>query len=85
MPGWVDDVCPALSANELAWLATLPDVESRLVFTERGRDKISYRLETGPFEEAELEALPDKIHPRLAHRRPDGKFRCARRQRWTAS
>ena len=60
MPGLLDDVYPALSANELAWLATLPDVESRLVFTERGRDKISYRLETGPFEEAELEALPDR-------------------------
>jgi 50S ribosomal protein L16 3-hydroxylase len=60
MPGGLGEVAPALTANELAWLATLPDVESRLVFTERGRDKISYRLETGPFEEAKLEALPDK-------------------------
>jgi 50S ribosomal protein L16 3-hydroxylase len=49
---------PALDADEIAWLATQPDVESRLVFTECRGDRVEYRLEQGPFEPAQLSALP---------------------------
>ncbi len=51
---------PALDADELAWLATLPDVESRLVFTVRDGKHTRYRVEHGPFAEDELAALPDR-------------------------
>jgi len=34
------------------------DVESRLVFTERDGDQLSYRVEHGPFASIELEQLP---------------------------
>lgn len=60
MPGAVDLDLPTLDANELAWLATLSDVESRLVFTERVGNKTHYRVEQGPFAESDLNALPDK-------------------------
>ena len=43
--GSVPDDLPALSGEELAWLATLDDVESRLIFTQRGDQEIPYRLE----------------------------------------
>ena len=49
---------PALSADELAWLATLDDVESRLVFTEQKGNRTLYRVEHGPFDEESLGALP---------------------------
>ncbi|MFT5501258.1 MAG: 50S ribosomal protein L16 3-hydroxylase [Woeseiaceae bacterium] len=49
---------PALDSDEIAWLATLPDVESRLVFTDRHNGTLSYRVEHGPFTEATLSALP---------------------------
>ena len=49
---------PELDADELAWLATLPDVESRLVLTERDGDATRYRLENGPFDYARLGSLP---------------------------
>ena len=45
-----------LSGDELAWLATLDDVESRLIFTE-GAD---YRVLHGPFDEKTLRDLPDE-------------------------
>lgn len=51
---------PQLTPEELAWLATQPDVESRIVFTERTDKKVSYRVEHGPFEEDYLAALPDQ-------------------------
>jgi len=51
---------PELSSGELAWLATQPDVESRLVFTERHPSGAKYRVEQGPFEEGDLESLPDR-------------------------
>ncbi len=51
---------PELSADELAWLATLDDVESRLVFSERNGDTTNYRLEHGPFDEKVLAALPSE-------------------------
>jgi len=42
----------------MGWLAMQEDVESRLVFTERDGDKLSYRVEHGPFASLELEQLP---------------------------
>jgi 50S ribosomal protein L16 3-hydroxylase len=58
--GGVDADLPSLTPDELAWLATLDDVESRLVFTERHDGKIVYRVEHGPFANEELQQLPDK-------------------------
>ncbi len=49
---------PELSADELGWLATLDDVESRLIFSERIGDTVNYRVEHGPFDEKVLAALP---------------------------
>jgi 50S ribosomal protein L16 3-hydroxylase len=60
MRGGVAADLPSLSPDELAWLATLEDVESRLVFTERHDGKIVYRVEHGPFANEELQQLPDK-------------------------
>jgi 50S ribosomal protein L16 3-hydroxylase len=60
VPDAIKNVVPALSADELAWLATLPDVESRLVLTERVGDEVSYRLLHGPFAESDLQSLPEK-------------------------
>lgn len=54
----LSEVVPALSPDEIAWLATLPDVEARLVFGERHGQRTNYRVQHGPFEEAELAALP---------------------------
>jgi len=51
---------PTLTADELGGLATLDDVESRLVFTERNGNRMSYRVEHGPFANAELENLPPR-------------------------
>lgn len=56
--GSVPDDLPALSGEELAWLATLDDVESRLIFTQRGDQEIPYRLENGPFPADLLANLP---------------------------
>ncbi len=50
---------PTLEPDELAWLATQPDVESRIVFTEGADSGVAYRLQHGPFEEDYLSALPD--------------------------
>ena len=49
---------PSLAPEELAWLATLDDVESRLVFTETHEGSTRYRVEHGPFEESVLSNLP---------------------------
>jgi 50S ribosomal protein L16 3-hydroxylase len=49
---------PELDADELAWLATQPDVESRLILTVRNGDDAGYRVENGPFDEQRLGALP---------------------------
>ena len=51
---------PSLAPEELAWLATLDDVESRLVFTEQREGSTCYRVEHGPFEESMLSNLPQK-------------------------
>ncbi len=60
MPGGLDVIHPALSADEIGWLATLPDVESRLVFTETIDGRTTYRVQDGPFTEAELASLPPR-------------------------
>ena len=58
---------PTVTRNELAWLATLEDVESRIVFTDRGNKRTLYRVETGPFDTAFLQALPKRDWTLLVH------------------
>ncbi len=48
---------PELSPDELAWLATLDDVESRLVFSEQKEGRTHYRVEHGPFDEKLLATM----------------------------
>jgi len=58
LAGSIGPDLPALTADELGWLAMQEDVESRLVFTERNGDQLAYRVEHGPFASIELEQLP---------------------------
>jgi len=58
LPGGCPQGMPELDADELGWLATLDDVESRLVFTESTRRGTSYRVRHGPFASRDLERLP---------------------------
>ncbi|MGI9261401.1 MAG: cupin domain-containing protein [Woeseiaceae bacterium] len=51
---------PQLDPDELGWLAGQPDVESRLVFTDRTDKDIQYRAESGPFDESRLSQLPER-------------------------
>lgn len=67
MPRAVDRIRPAVTRNELAWLATLEDVESRIVFTHRRGDRKTYTVETGPFDEAYLGTLPIRDWTLLVH------------------
>lgn len=67
MPSAVGKLRPAVSRHELAWLATLDDVESRLVFTDRTRTRTTYRAETGPFDTDTLAALPPRDWTLLVH------------------
>jgi len=67
MPGALPRVRPSVSRNELGWLATLEDVESRLVFTERSDDQVRYVAETGPFAADYLAALPRRDWTLLVH------------------
>ena len=67
MPRAVARLRPAISRNELAWLATLDDVESRIVFTERTSARTTYRAETGPFDAETLAALPPRDWTLLVH------------------
>ena len=67
MKGALDRVRPSISRNELGWLATLSDVESRLIFVERDGDTTRYRTETGPFEPEYLEGLPKRDWTLLVH------------------
>jgi 50S ribosomal protein L16 3-hydroxylase len=57
MPQALPAGLPELDADELAWLATQSDVESRLIFTERDGATTSYRVEHGPFDDKTLAAL----------------------------
>ncbi len=58
---------PSVSRNELAWLATLADVESRIVFTTRHAGRRRYRVENGPFDPAYLQSLPRRDWSLLVH------------------
>ncbi len=67
MPEALQRLRPSVTRNELGWLATLEDVESRLVFTERDGDRVRYRAETGPFEPNYLAELPKRDWTLLVH------------------
>ena len=67
MPRAVDKIRPAITRNELAWLATFEDVESRIVYTDRSGEKTTYSVETGPFDEDFLGALPLRDWTLLVH------------------
>jgi 50S ribosomal protein L16 3-hydroxylase len=58
MPQALPGGLPELSVEELGWLATLDDVESRIVLSEQGNGTTHYRVEHGPFNEEFLAALP---------------------------
>jgi 50S ribosomal protein L16 3-hydroxylase len=59
LPAAVDAAVPALSPDELAWLATLPDVESRLIHTDEVSGDRRYRVLHGPFDDRTLMQLPE--------------------------
>ena len=67
MPGAQSPWKPKVTRNELAWLATLDDVESRIVFTERDDDRLRYRVEHGPFDADVLASLPKRDWTLLVH------------------
>jgi 50S ribosomal protein L16 3-hydroxylase len=67
MPQALQRLRPAITRNELGWLATLEDVESRLVFTDRDGDRVRYRAETGPFDPDYLVDLPKRDWTLLVH------------------
>jgi 50S ribosomal protein L16 3-hydroxylase len=67
MPAALDRVTPAITRNELGWLATLDDVESRLVFVDTDGQKTRYRAETGPFSVKYLQNLPKRDWTLLVH------------------
>lgn len=67
MPRALSAVQPAVTRNELAWLATLEDVESRIVFTERQANRKRYRVENGPFDTRFLQNLPLRDWTLLVH------------------
>lgn len=67
MPAAIRSMRPTISRNELAWLATLDDVESRIVFTEPRGNKRAYRVEAGPFDAEFLRSLPKRDWTLLVH------------------
>jgi len=67
MPQALPRLRPSVSRNELGWLATLEDVESRLVFTRRDGDRLRYVAEMGPFDADYLAALPKRDWTLLVH------------------
>jgi 50S ribosomal protein L16 3-hydroxylase len=67
MPAALERVRPSVSRNELGWLATLDDVESRLVFVDRDGSKSRYRAESGPFDVEYLQQLPKRDWTLLVH------------------
>ena len=67
MPRALERVRPAISRNELGWLATLDDVESRLIFTERSDTGVRYHADMGPFDPEYLAALPKRDWTLLVH------------------
>ena len=67
MPRALPRLRPAVTRNELAWLATHDDVESRIVFVERVGNSRRYRAENGPFDVAFLQQLPKRDWTLLVH------------------
>jgi len=67
MPGALPRIRPAITRNELGWLATLDDVESRLVFVDRTGIRPRYRAESGPFDAEYLQKLPKRDWTLLVH------------------
>ncbi len=67
MPGALGKLRPAVTRNELGWLATLEDVESRIIFVDRGGSHLRYRAETGPFDPEYLQDLPKRDWTLLVH------------------
>jgi 50S ribosomal protein L16 3-hydroxylase len=67
MPSALKRVRPSISRNELGWLATFEDVESRIVFIDRGKSKTQYRVENGPFDDDYLRELPRRDWTLLVH------------------
>lgn len=67
MPKALQRVRPAVTRNELAWLATHDDVESRIVFVDRTHKRSRYRVETGPFDVDYLRKLPKRDWTLLVH------------------
>lgn len=67
MPQAAKAMRPTITRNELAWLATLDDVESRIVFTNRDEKRTRYRVQTGPFDTAYLQTLPRRDWSLLVH------------------
>jgi len=65
MPGAITSMRPTVSRNEL--VATLDDVESRIVFTERSGGRTRYRVDAGPFDTDYLKALPKRDWSLLVH------------------
>lgn len=67
MPGGLPPMEPAIGADDLAWLATQPDVEARLVISERAGNGARYRVQHGPFSERRLRRLPAEGWTLLVH------------------
>lgn len=67
MPGALGKLRPAVTRNELGWLATLEDVESRIVFVDRNGSHRRYKAETGPFDPEYLQDLPKRDWTLLVH------------------
>lgn len=67
MPQAMPRLRPAVTRNELAWLATHDDVESRIVFVERSGTSRRYCAENGPFDAAFLQQLPKRDWTLLVH------------------
>lgn len=65
--GALDRLRPRVTRNELGWLATLDDVESRIVFTKTDGNRTRYTAVTGPFEADYLAALPERGWTLLVH------------------
>jgi 50S ribosomal protein L16 3-hydroxylase len=67
MPAAFERRCGTVTRNELAWLATLDDVESRIVYTDRSGSALRYRAVSGPFDEDYLRGLPQRDWTLLVH------------------
>ncbi len=67
MPAGCNPLAATITRNELAWLATLDDVESRIVFTDRSGGARRYTAVAGPFDDDYLRELPPRDWTLLVH------------------